>query len=491
MGCRPHSECRGHHACCDPCRRCEYIPGDALRRSVVGVEYGLRDLDVLGGPAGQCRGIRRRAAQVVGALGRCPADPGLRADGGSRRAARIREIRPAHREQVCRRREAVMTMRNRALIMLAGAALVLALAACSIPSRPLWWPHQKHAAPTVPHPWHQGMRQLGIQVYWTANRNDSSTAVVRAKAKRIIDYAISLNANSVTITFPFFTYGLASDTVYAKRNVTPSPSHIAIFLAVAAKAHIRVTLRPVLNEDALVVRNPQAWRGSIEPKDRSAWFRSYGKLLLPYATAAETGRAATFVLGTELTSLEGARQWPGLVHSLRFAYGGQLTYDLNHDEFAAGTAKPPIPSHSVDAYPQFGLPANASVARLTGSWDAWLGAHPLSVRRALTLSEIGIDAVAGSYQNPWAWRNIRTAPIDTHVQAAWYQAVCNAVSAEQVGGGIYWWEVNFDANPAGPRQFESDRLTFLDRPAQRVIRNCFAKLSLRGNLSRAAAARLR
>jgi len=335
------------------------------------------------------------------------------------------------------------------------------------------------------------MRQLGIQVYWTANRNDSSTAVVRAKATRIIDYAISLNANSVTITFPFFTYGLASDTVYAKRNVTPSPSHIAIFLAVAAKAHIRVTLRPVLNEDALVVRNPQAWRGSIEPKDRSAWFRSYGKLLLPYATAAETGRAATFVLGTELTSLEGARQWPGLVHSLKFAYGGQLTYDLNHDEFAAGTAKPPIPSHSVDAYPQFGLPANASVARLTGSWDAWLGAHPLSVRRALTLSEIGIDAVAGSYQNPWAWRNIRTAPIDTHVQAAWYQAVCNAVSAEQVGGGIYWWEVNFDANPAGPRQFESDRLTFLDRPAQRVIRNCFAKLSLRGNLSRAAAARLR
>ena len=370
-----------------------------------------------------------------------------------------------------------MTKPSRALIMLVGAALVLALAACSIPSRPLWWPHQKHAAPTVRHPWHQGMRQLGIQVYWTANRNDSSSAVVRAKAQRIINYAIGLNANSVAITFPFFTYGPTSDTVYAKPKITPTPSHIAIFLAVAERAHIRVTLRPTLNEDELVARNPQAWRGSIEPKSRAAWFRSYRKLLLPYAAAAQAGRTATFVLATELTSLEGAPQWPALVRSLRSVYGGQLTYDLNQDEFATGTANPPIPSHNVDAYPQFGLPTNASVARLTGSWSGWLGAHPLSVRRALTLSEIGIDAVAGSYENPWAYRGTRTAPIDTHVQAAWYEAACNAVSAEQIGGGMYWWEVNFDANPAGPRPFESDRLTFLDRPAQRVIRNCFAKLS--------------
>jgi len=313
-------------------------------------------------------------------------------------------------------------------------------------------------------------------VYWAANRSDSD-AVIRAKARRIINYTISLNANSVALTIPFFTYGLASDTVYAKPKVTPSPRHIAIFMAVAAKAHIRVTLRPVLNENALVARNPQAWRGSIEPQNRAAWFRSYNKLLLPYAAAAQAGHAATFVLGTELVSLEGAPQWQGLVRSLRSVYSGQLTYDQNHDEFGSYTANPPVPGHNVDAYPQFSLPDSASVARLTSSWEAWLGAHPLSVRRELTLSEIGIDAVAGSYKEPWAWRNTRTAPINTRVQAAWYQAACNAVSDQQIGGGIYWWEVNFDANPADPGPFKSDRMTFLDRPAQRVIRNCFAKLS--------------
>jgi hypothetical protein len=373
------------------------------------------------------------------------------------------------------------------VLLAAGAVLLLTLvAACSIPPRPLWWPHPKHAAhtgrdtvsvPAVRNPWHQGMRQLGIQVYWTANRNDSSDAVIRAKAQRIINYAISLNANSVAVTIPFFTYGLTSNTVYATPKATPSPGHIAIFLAEAARAHLRVTLRPVLNEDVLVARNPQAWRGSIEPQNRAAWFRSYQKVLLPYVTAAQAGHAATYVLGTELVSLEGAPQWPGLVRSLKSVYSGQLTYDENHDEFATNDANSPVPSHDVDAYPQFDLPDSASVASLTRSWDAWLGSHPLSVRRDLTLSEVGIDAVARSYKNPWAWHSTRTAPIDTHVQTAWYQAACNAVSDEQIGGGIYWWEVNFDANPADPGPFKSDRLTFLDRPAQQVIRNCFAKLS--------------
>jgi hypothetical protein len=364
------------------------------------------------------------------------------------------------------------------LATVAGAAFLLTLvAACSIPSRPLWWPHARHVAPTVRAPWHQGMRQLGIQVYWTANRTDASDAVTREKAQRIIDYAISLNANSVAVTFPFFTYGPTSDIVYAKPNVTPSPRHIAIFLAAAAKAHMRVTLRPVLNENALVERNQQVWRGSIEPQNRALWFRSYYRMLLPYVAAAQTGHAATFVLGTELLSLEGAPQWHGIVRSLRSAYRGQLTYDENQDEFAADSANPPVPSHDVDAYPTMALPASASVGRLTSSWDAWLGVHPLAARRELTLSEIGIDAVAGSYVNPWDWLGRSTAPIDTRVQSAWFQAVCNAVTAEQIGGGVYWWEVNFDASPADPRPFESDRLTFLDRPAQRVIRNCFAKLA--------------
>jgi len=320
------------------------------------------------------------------------------------------------------------------------------------------------------------MRQLGIQVYWTANSNDASDAVVAAKARRLINYAISLNANSIAITFPFYTYGVYSNQVYADPKTTPTPRQIEDFLVEAAKSNMRVTIRPILNEDALVAQNPLAWRGMIQPQSTDTWFQSYRQLLLPYAEAAQQGHAATFVIGAELDSMERDPQWSGLVSALQSVYSGELVYDENFDEFAAGDPNLPLPGHNIDAYPRFNLPDNASVSTVTQAWESWLGAHRPVILRSLVLAEVGIVAVAGAYRSPGAWLGTTTDPIDAAVQTNWYQAVCQAVAAENVGGGIYWWEVNFDADPADPAPYESDRLTFLGRPAEQVIRSCFATL---------------
>jgi hypothetical protein len=372
----------------------------------------------------------------------------------------------------------------------AALSLLALVSACSIPSRPVWWPKPNHSSPSaairhsaakvkgavevVAEPWHAGMRQLGIQVYWTANEVDSD-AVIRAKADRIINYAISLNANSIAITFPFYTYGITSDKLYAG-SATPSPAHMAIFLAEAAKSHLRVTLRPILNENALVAQNPIAWRGSITPTSRNSWFRSYRRLLLPYARVAQSGGAATFVVGTELDTLEGDPNWPGLIRSIRLVYRGQLLYDENFNEFAEDDANLPLATFGVDAYPRFDLPDSATVGHLASDWESWLGTHASAIRHRAILSEVGIDAVPGSYSDPGAWLTTTTSPVNVDVQTKWYEAVCRAVTAEQIGG-IYWWEVNFDANPADPGAYQSDRLTFLGRPAQQVIRSCFTSLA--------------
>ena len=375
----------------------------------------------------------------------------------------------------------------------AGMVGALALvSACAIPARPLWWPKPQHntapaagpglaqansAAQVVARPWHAGMRQLGIQVYWTANNVDSD-AVIQAKAERIISYAIGLHANSIAVTFPFFTYGLTSDTLYASPQ-TPSPAHLAIFLAAAAKSHLRVTLRPILNENALVAQNPIAWRGSIEPQDRAAWFQSYRRLLLPYAAVAQAGGAATFVVGTELETLEPDPHWPGLIAAIRSVYRGELVYDENFDEFAKHFSDLPLANFGVDAYPRFNLPDSATTTRLAHAWEGWLGTHTAAVRHRAILSEVGIDAVPGSYRDPGAWVNTTNSPINLEVQTKWYEAICRAVAVEHIGG-VYWWEISFDANPADPGQFQSDRLTFLGRPAQQVIKTCFASLSAAG-----------
>ena len=375
-------------------------------------------------------------------------------------------------------------------ILLCGA--LAALSACTIPTRPAWM--QSHSAPsssparsggnptsaqtsvlTVSHPWHAGMRQLGIQVYWVANKADSA-AVVRVKASRIVDYAISLGANSIALTFPFYTEGITSDKVFRDASTTPSPALISIFLAVARESHIRVTLRPILNETVLIAQDPIAWRGSIKPTDVAAWFRSYRRLLTPYAEAAQAGGAATFVVGTELESLEQAPEWPSLITSIRSVYTGQLLYAENFDEFAKHDSELPLATFGVDAYPRFNLPDSASVSTLTTAWDNWLGTHTTTVLHKVILEEVGIDAVANSYPDPGAWITTTHAPIDLAVQTKWYQAVCRAVQDEHLDG-VYWWEVPFDADPAAPRGWESDRLTFLGRPAQDVIKSCFASLA--------------
>src|SRR5260370_22833077 len=76
-------------------------------------------------------------------------------------------------------------------------------------------PKPASTAPSVPevaHPWHPGMPQLGIDVDWTGNSQDSH-AVIRPNAARMIDYAIRLNANSIPVSFPFYTDGITSDTL--------------------------------------------------------------------------------------------------------------------------------------------------------------------------------------------------------------------------------------------------------------------------------------
>jgi len=371
------------------------------------------------------------------------------------------------------------------LVAILLLALPVAISSCQIPDRPVWWPSTQAAISSpsaasaassvvlkVAKPWRPGMRQLGIAVYWVANLLDSAT-VVRAKARRIINYAVSLHSNSISVSFPFYTYGVTSDTVYRKKT-TPSTQDIAIFLAEARKSQIRTMLRPILNEDVLY--KAHAWRGSIQPAHPAAWFTSYRNLLLPYARVSAAGHLRTFVVGTELNSMEASSHWPALIQAIRNVYAGQLAYDENTGDFQQHDNHLPLATFGVDAWPRIQLPDSATVTQLTGAWSTWLGTHTLAVRRKAILTEVGIRAMAGAYPDPAKWNGIGQPTIVTRIQTNWFRALCAAVQREHMGG-IYWWEVSFDANPAKPQVFWSDPFTYLGRPAQGVVNTCFTKLT--------------
>ncbi len=157
-------------------------------------------------------------------------------------------------------------------------------------------------------------------------------------------------------------------------------------------------------------------------------------------------------------------------------YPGQLAFDENTSDFQTHDDHLPLATFGADAWPHVRLPDSATVTQLTDAWSRWLGSHTLAIRRKAILTEVGIRAMAGAYQNPAKWNGIGQPTIVTRIQANWFRALCGAVQREHIGG-IYWWEVSFDADPTRPQVFWSDPFTYIGRPAQGVVNTCFKKLA--------------
>ncbi|UGQ09435.1 hypothetical protein LO772_21110 [Yinghuangia sp. ASG 101] len=321
--------------------------------------------------------------------------------------------------------------------------------------------------PRVAQPWQPGMPQWGVQLYWEDMQTDDESAI-RGKARRLADYLVSLNANSVALSFPVYTSGIDADEVFAGPK-TPSVERVTPVVETLHAAGLRVSLRPILDERELL---PE-WRGAIKPKDKDAWFASYRDLLLPYAEMAEREDVATIVVGVELASMEDeVARWNGFLAALREVFGGELTYDTNYPNFLENSSRVPVDSTGVDAYfPVKNQPDDASVDTIAAAWNTWLDQRSTGPMSDVVISETGIGAQNGAFAAPGDF--YRYGTVNARVQATWYTAVCQVVKQRQMAG-VYWWSVNFHDDPTTPPTSANSRLDFAARPAtEQAVRGCF------------------
>jgi hypothetical protein len=316
-------------------------------------------------------------------------------------------------------------------------------------------------------PWQKGMPEYGINIYWE-NSQDDSEEVMRAKAARILDYVVDLNANSVAFTFPIYTAGIRSTTLRPGAK-TPGPERVGIAVEEATRRGLRSTVRPILNEKVLVDENPKAWRGTIRPGSRDKWFGNYRKLILPYV--ASSAGAATFVVGTEFNSLEGDRRWKALIAAVKDKFPGEVAYSANFDSFQTGEVGVPADVIGVDAYPRLNLDDDASVGDIAARWGAWLRRHRID--GPPVVHEAGIAAQNSAYRNPGHWGD-GSRKLNLKVQQRWYEGLCEALH-DGDASGVYWWKVDFDTDPAKADEASPDRMTFVGRPVEESIRECFGK----------------
>ncbi|WP_416972364.1 glycoside hydrolase family 113 [Streptomyces sp. 4F14] len=322
----------------------------------------------------------------------------------------------------------------------------------------------------VTKPWKPGMPQWGVQIYWEEEPRKRPADFIEKQAEKQAKYLIGLGANSVSISFPFFTASPTSDTLSAEAK-TPSPERLRTVLHVFEKAGFRTTLRPVMDERALTPTDD--WRGSIAPASDSAWFRSYGTFLAPYLAVAQAEQADTFVIATELNSMEGKPGWEKAVTAAEKIFKGEISYDANWDNYVSGRIAMPVNHLGVDAYFPVEVPDTASVKTLVDGWNTWLDKKSTGPLPKITVAEAGIGAMKGAYHAPGDFYARRA--VDPDVQATWYTAVCQVVQERRMSG-VYWWSIHFDDDPNTPPDDEhASRLDFAGRPlTERAVKTCFS-----------------
>ncbi|RZU48452.1 hypothetical protein EV385_0167 [Krasilnikovia cinnamomea] len=378
-------------------------------------------------------------------------------------------------------------MRSRGLARLVSVVMLgTMLSACSGEDDPLSRIHaydpSRPGAPTasggtqepppkpVARPWRAGMRQYGIAVYWERNTKDSDQTV-RAKARRILDWVVSTGANSVSLSYPFTMSGITSSRINDDGPMTPTAGQIGIVLEEARARRLRAALRPILSEKNLTAKDPKAWRGTIAPADRDEWFASYAAMISKYAKPAQTFGAASIIVATELNSMERDRRWSRVTKAAAQVFRGELGYSANHDRLPGSM---PISGvvKSVDAYPPVNLPDSATVAQLTAALDAWLEANTVGATPELVLAEVAIGARRGAYKKPFS--TAPNGPLVPRIQQRWFDATCELMRRRDLGG-IYYWMINFDADPRTVKPTAAAPMDFVGGESVGNVRACFAR----------------
>ena len=318
-------------------------------------------------------------------------------------------------------------------------------------------PAPPRPAPT-PFPFEAGVNVL---IYG----NDPAFA---AKANAQLDHLAQLHVNSVAFVFPIYQASWTATTINGDPVSTPSTSNMRAFIRAAHQRHMRVLLRPLLDEVSLHASGK--WRGQIAPSNTAAWFASYTSLMMGYAQLGQAENVEIIDIGTELDSLQSStQQWLNLISSLRSAYRGQLTYSANWAIWypSFGWA---LDFLSIDAFFPLAVPVNASQQQLAAAWGQWVAranGFGYTYGKHVVFTELGTTAEVGSFQQPWLWNH--NTGISMEAQRLYYAAACQALKGRI--GGMYWWEYLLDPVPSPTADPGFDPQ---GKPADAEIGRCYA-----------------
>jgi hypothetical protein len=260
----------------------------------------------------------------------------------------------------------------------------------------------------------------------------------------LLDEIKATGADHVELVVPWYQDDAASTTVVDHPRFSPTPEAIVAAVRDAQAAGLRVLLFPIVRLAA--PRTPDEWRGTLAPRDRAAWWRSYRARLVGLARLAAREHVAAISVGSELSTLDGEAdraEWSETVAEVRRVFRGKLWYSGNWDHYRRVAIWDLVDVVGLCGYFALVEPGDGSaIDDVTRGWrdrrvelERWFA--PL--HRPLVFTELGYRSIRGAAASPWdeGTRGV----VDVDEQRRCYEAfrrVWKRAPAERFGGVIFW-----------------------------------------------------
>jgi Glycoside Hydrolase Family 113 len=256
---------------------------------------------------------------------------------------------------------------------------------------------------------------------------------------KLLAEIVALGATHVALVVPLYQTDGASTELGLDTRFSPTLDTVAETARAAKRDGLEVMIFPIVRLSA-----PRAgeWRGTLAPRDRDAWFASYGEKMGDLAGIAAMTGAKRLVIGSELSTLDGdLDRWRPLVEKLRGVFGGKLVYSANWDHYQKAALFELVDEEGISGYfnlrdakaPDDDATAEAGWRRLRQELEAWRSGR----NAPFIFTELGYRSRAGATAAPWDEGPGGKA--DPDEQRRGFAAFRRAWAGSDALDGVYVW----------------------------------------------------
>jgi hypothetical protein len=290
----------------------------------------------------------------------------------------------------------------------------------------------------------------------------------------LLDEIARTGANHVELVVAWYQDDASSTQIVDHPRYTAPPQAVVAAIRDARAAGLAVTLFPIVRLSA--PRTPAEWRGTLAPRDRAAWWKSYRTRLVELARLATRERVAVLSVGSELSTLDGAADreaWAATIAAVRRVFTGRLLYSGNWDHYRDVAIYDLVDVLGMCGY--FALVAPGAPSTLEDVTRGWRDLRAELTRfarargRPVVFTELGYRSIRGAASAPWDEGVAGTVDLDE--QRRCYEAFRRVWrdAPPDVFGGVYFWNWYGWGGPT------SRAYTPRNKPAADELRKLFAE----------------